>query len=190
MGQYYKAVNLDKKEFLRPDWLKLMEHSWIENDNVQSIELLLIEGGPWDKCRIVWAGDYADNEKEGTEFFKHNSEAVTEDNPTGETNIYGQCEDFVQLKFLIEAIPKDHIYLVNFDKKEYVDKTKLTATSDPDYILHPLPLLTCEGNGRGGGDFRGEDPKGLIGSWARNCIGLRNAIPEGFTELIFDLVEE
>lgn len=48
---------------------------------------------------------------------------------------------------------------------------------EDDYGLkiHPLPLLTCEGNGRGGGDFRteNEDYLKLIGSWARNRITIQ-----------------
>jgi hypothetical protein len=51
-------------------------------------------------------------------------------------------------------------------------------------------LLTCEGNNRGGGDFRGESD--LVGSWARDTISIESRkadIPKGYTELIFDLVE-
>jgi hypothetical protein len=50
---------------------------------------------------------------------------------------------------------------------------------------HPLPLLTCEGNGRGGGDYRGDSP--LIGSWARDIISVEEVKPEGFEELAFNL---
>jgi hypothetical protein len=47
--------------------------------------------------------------------------------------------------------------------------------------------LTCEGNGRGGGDYRGESP--LIGSWARDVISVSDTKPKDFEELVFDLVE-
>jgi hypothetical protein len=50
---------------------------------------------------------------------------------------------------------------------------------------HPLPLLTAEGNGRGGGDYRGESP--LIGSWARDVISVETEAPTDFEELLFDL---
>jgi len=57
------------------------------------------------------------------------------------------------------------------------------------YKIHPLPLLTCEGNGQGGGDFYGEDNKKLIGKWARNRISIESTKPKGYAELIFDLKE-
>lgn len=192
MGQYYRPVSLDTMEHLSPyafdNGAKLMEHSYIGNNYVAAVELLLIEGGRWDKHRIVWAGDYADGEKLDSPLF-HKKEHSAED--AEGYNLYELLDDSKELSFLITASPTDHIYLVNFDKKEYVDKTKIpniAGWSEPTQI-NPLPLLTAEGNGRGVGDFRGEDPNELIGSWARNRIGLRNAIPEGFTEVIFDLKE-
>ena len=66
MGQYYKPVNLDKKKFVYShdygNGLKLMEHSWIDNDFVAIVENLIKKGGDWYGDRIVWAGDYAKNE--------------------------------------------------------------------------------------------------------------------------------
>jgi hypothetical protein len=46
-----------------------------------------------------------------------------------------------------------------------------------------LPLLTAEGNGRGGGDYRGEN-ENLIGSWARDIISVEMEIPDGYDELV------
>jgi hypothetical protein len=79
-------------------------------------------------------------------------------------------------------------YVVNHTKKEFIDKNRVLKDTD-GYKIHPLPLMTCEGNGQGGGDFFGEDPKGLVGSWARDLISIEGQKPEGFTEIIFDLVE-
>lgn len=53
-----------------------------------------------------------------------------------------------------------------------------------------IPLLTNESNGMGGGDFGGNDPKDLVGSWARNHLSVELEIPEGYTELVFDLTED
>jgi hypothetical protein len=80
-------------------------------------------------------------------------------------------------------------YLVNHDKKQFVNKTNVPKDRD-GWRIHPLPLLTCEGNGRGGGDFRGDSD--LVGSWARDIISVestKSTIPKGYTELIFDLTE-
>ena len=43
-------------------------------------------------------------------------------------------------------------------------------------MIHPLPLLTCAGNGRGGGDFRSEDSR--VGTWFKDRIYTSNKLPE------------
>lgn len=195
MGQYYKPISLtqrnevrnwvyshnikerfkreDGKVFMMGSGLKLMEHSWLKNKFVQTVENLLIEGGDWYKKPLVWAGDYAD--LQGNE----------------EVNLYGRAVDALQLDIKGKSLPKKFIYIVNHTKKLYVDKTKVPGGEGEwaDWKIHPLPLLTAEGNGGGGGDYRGNDPKDIIGSWARNVISVEAVIPEGYEELIFDLVE-
>jgi hypothetical protein len=70
----------------------------------------------------------------------------------------------------------------------YINKTKIKSIPDwKGTKIHPLPLLTCEGNGRGGGDFRGEHD--LIGSWARDVISVEAVKPLNYKEVVFDLVE-
>jgi hypothetical protein len=174
MGQYYKAVILDKNKKKVNKWLlshdfgsglKLMEHSWVENEFVKSFERLILNKPE----HVVWGGDYADKCK-GLK-----------------TNVYDRCKDSNQ-------VPKNEVYpvsvlasryIINHTKREYVDKIRVPENDE--WFIHPLPLLTCEGNGRGGGDFRGDS--NLIGSWARDFISIGREIPEGFKELIFDLVE-
>jgi len=67
MGQYYMPISIDKKQFVYSheydNGLKLMEHSWIGNGFVGIVEDLIAEGGAWNGDRIVWAGDYADEDK-------------------------------------------------------------------------------------------------------------------------------
>ena len=176
MGQYYVAVNLDNMEHVGPhkydNGAKLMEHSYIGNNFVEAVEFLLIDDGQqkarWSGQRIVWAGDYAD-EEEGSD-----------------RTLY----DLVKgggLQMLIEAIPADYKYLVNLDKKEYVDKSKCPKYGEHDWSIHPLPLLTAEGNGRGGGDYCGNDD--YVGVWSRDRISLMKEIPEGYTELTPNFIE-
>ena len=211
MGQYYKPVILkeDKKTPIGFAYshdfgsgLKLMEHSWAKNDFVGFIESLLKKGMAFHKTPIVWAGDYADEEpfenipKEVVDLLIEDGYTLEEVKERG-ANLYSiashsapkirpnthKIEDFKILK------PKDTRYLVNHDKKVFVDKTKVPKDAD-GWQIHPLPLLTCEGNGRGGGDFhKGGD---LVGSWARDVIsveGKKSDIPKDYTEVIFDLVE-
>ena len=65
-------------------------------------------------------------------------------------------------------------YLVNHDTQQYVDKDKAGD-------IHPLPLLTAEGD-REGGDYRGSNEE-LVGIWARNILSAENEVPPGFAEL-------
>ncbi len=58
MGQYYKPINIDNKQWLysheyNHNGLKLMEHSWIGNDFVGAVMSLMVKGGDWFKKRIV-----------------------------------------------------------------------------------------------------------------------------------------
>src|SRR3972149_6463998 len=82
MGQYYKIVNLDKKEYLHPhkfgDGLKLLEFGCSSQGTLTALTLLLAKGngrgggdypsnnpliGSWAGDRIVIVGDYYDDEK-------------------------------------------------------------------------------------------------------------------------------
>ena len=90
-------------------------------------------------------------------------------------------------------------YLVNLDTNEFVDFRKVPVSSEGDWTdkkgkthhytmkIHPLPLLTCEGNGRGGGDYHKQNP--LVGKWARNRVVILSTKPKNGKEIVFDLVE-
>lgn len=174
MGQYYQPVNEDKGEHLYThdygNGLKLMEHSWMENNFVRTVENLLAPGQPWHKCHLTWAGDYGDR---AGELYK-----MSDDNR-------------------IKPLESEHYYryLINHDQKVYVDKDQVRGFTPQwgdgtEWKIHPLPLLTADGNGRGGGDFRGKDPNNLIGSWAGERISVSDIKPEeDYEVLIFDLVE-
>lgn len=180
MGQYYKPIILRPKQDGKQDevefwWyshdfkyklssgvevgsgLKLMEHSWINNKFVGEVECFLINRPE----RLVWAGDYADEE------------------PDGET-LYSKCDDKHKLSPTngLDLSVLKNIFVVNHDKKEFYKRpSKLyhyetdengRRRREYDWVVNPLPILTCEGNGRGGGDYHGEGE--LVGSWARDHI--------------------
>ena len=164
MGQYYKPTSVDKMESLYShdygQMSKLMEHSYIGNDFVAIAENLLSPEGKWYKNGFVWAGDYADVE------------------PSGDT-LYTLAEEIEGEE---EVHPKSTgRYIINHTDKDYVDKN-IVPQDEEGWKVHPLPLLTCEGNGRGGGDYRKDN--NWIGAWARHRISVENSIPEGYTELI------
>ena len=178
-----------------------MEHSWMENKFVGFIEEMLTQGKPFYKSPLVWAGDYADAEafetipketvadllKDGYSLEDIQRGVGLFSIATASTpKLLPSC-DTIDYKILPATQTR---YIVNHDKKEFVDKNKCKADSD-GWKIHPQPLLTCEGNSRGGGDFRG-DEKGLVGRWARNVISVERSkrlIPKDYKEIIFDLVE-
>jgi len=179
MGQYYKPVNIDTMEFLE-SWdfsnvAKLMEHSYVGNDFVNAVELLLIEGGRWDGNRLVWAGDYADEVQEGKGNYYELSGR--------ESNEHNQ----LKADGLIHACPDNYRYICNLDKNEYVDKNSMTPNAG-GWQIHPLPLLTADGNGRGGGDYHGTDVR-HVGSWKGDRLSIRTEVPTGFQEIKLQLRE-
>ena len=186
MGQYYKAVNIDNLEYVSSydfgNGAKLMEHSYISNNFVEAVEFLLIndgeEKGRWADSQIIWAGDYADYE------FNIGDDGDPAD------NYYSLVSDKgTRLKFLITAVPENYPYLVNHTEKEYVDKKKLpTFGENNDWMIHPLPLLVAEGNGRGGGDYHGLG-QDYVGRWARCIVNLMKEIPKEYTEIQPDFLE-
>lgn len=173
MGQYYKPAILQKGHgrFKVLAWayshefesgLKLTEHSWIGNNFVAVIENHLFR----NPQRLVWAGDYADPEKDS------------------KINIYQKCSNVESRKLSDSTMAKHkrHLrYIINHSKKEFVDLTHLAPTKftysgkDNIWHMHPMSLLTAEGNGRGGGDYSGADEK-MVGIWARDVISTDTTI--------------
>lgn len=139
MGQYYLTVILAEKsdkEYIRTyldasmydNGVKLVEHSYIGNNFMNVVENLIGPNGMFYRSRLVWAGDYADNE------------------PDSDKNLHNMCEgkDPFEYRGPLVSYP----YIVNHTKKVYIEKKDR---------FHPLSLLTAEGNGRGGGDYHGSN---------------------------------
>ena len=182
MGQYYKFIILgdtkknDKEVILlvlEPgkynEGGKLMEHSYINTDIMNTVEYLISKDGQFYKSRIVWAGDYADEEPE-------------EDTEEGPMNLYRLSDDYSS--YTGQEYHSFGRYIVNHTKKIYVDKERKSNNN----IIHPLPLLISEGNGSGGGDYSGNNQH-LCGSWALNVISMEEEITEGYEELVCDFEE-
>ncbi len=200
MGQYFKPIILGEKpkdgehETVKAwmyshsydNGLKLMEHSYQGNNFVSTFEKELTRRGNYYKSRVVWAGDYA-KEELGLKIIEEGKEY--------DANLYSLCNDENEIKPKV-AKTDDYPFIVNHTKKQFVDKNKVPEIQDWEGVkIHPLPLLTSEGNGQGGGDFRGEDENQIIGSWARDVISIEKESPlvmigtTDYTELIFDLKE-
>ena len=177
MGQYYFPIILGEKSekenirtFLDPtmynNGMKLTEHSYIGNNFMEIVENLISPSGMFYKSRLVWAGDYADVE------------------PDSERNLHSMCE--AKNPFISVNPDISYTYIVNHTKKVYI-YIKKNHSSDT-LTLHPLPLLTAEGNGRGGGDYNGPNMD-MVGTWARDVISMENEAPDyTLLECVFKIV--
>lgn len=202
MGQYYRPCVLKKNwktannpvlaSLLCYDFdngAKLMEHSYIGNWLVRSMEYLL--ANQFKGMPFVWVGDYADSvqTKTGEHDLYHDANTTIYKDYDGDGD--GKKEAYVKLRASIPvmyqgkewASPNSkegefnpymnypyYRYLVNYTKKQYCVMPKY---SKKEWRINPLPLLTCSGNGRGGGDYHNEDAR--VGSWAFDRIGITNS---------------
>jgi len=177
MGQYYHPTLLEKNQKTVLSWffaheylegLTLIETCYLKNHFVGAVESMLLN----QPHHVVWAGDYADKCK-GLE-----------------NNIYERCTEETKVN-PIDFPPTlvKEMFIVNHTTKQFIDKTKV-PTFNGGWQFHPLPFMTCEGNGRGGGDFYGEDKDNIIGSWARHLISIeKNAPGDEYKEVAFNIVE-
>lgn len=160
--------------------MKLMEHSWLANDFVNGV-LEAVWGNP---CAMAWVGDYADEHAD----FKG---AYT----TGVYNAVWGNEGLPEGAF--DQMPTTHRegFVVNRSKGVYIDLAEYekAATYSPrwdrehKWCIHPLPLLTAIGNGRGGGDYHG-DCMGMVGRWAMDFIEFTEERPEGMREIDYGVI--
>lgn len=167
MGQYFRPVIIDKKNSKKVvaslyahsynNGLKLMEHSYVGNNFVNAFTTLINdENGKYKGYPMAWAGDYSD-------------EVV------GDKNYYyialeqGTDENVKDLK------ANEYRYFINKTKKEFVDIEDCSKVED--MIVHPLPILTCLGNGRSHDYVPKEEDKEYIGSWATDVIVSSNKCP-------------
>ena len=179
--------------------LKLMEHAYIDNPVCNVVENYLKEKGgarlvwagdyadaepvkiPKEQAKQMWLNMVANGKTETsfTEFWAKSPD-VYKRNPNGE--LAGEClysladsQEDENGKTIRRAKPKIQAsaernnlrFLINRDKKQFVDLWDVPCIDG--YRVNPLPLLTAEGNGRGGGDYSGINEK-LVGSWARDFI--------------------
>ena len=167
MGQYYKFINLDKKEKCDRNRfpLKLTEHSYVGNDYCNDILTLL--SNEWKGDRVIHVGDYA----------SYNDPSITSHLISKLNREFNQTDSFYFYSDTFEDIEPNKVnnkirYVYNLDKKEYIDlyhQPIITIWYDDVKAgfakFNSFALLTACGNGQGGGDFSGCNEL-EIGSWA------------------------
>lgn len=168
MGQYFKGAVLKKNHKLAKqpvlfslssykfdNGAKLTEHSYIGNHYVNAyMNAISDDNGCFFGYPFVWIGDYADSIN-GKDYYDFT---------------YNVCDKSFKNFSKELDLNKYYKYLVNFSKKQYV---KLPEYDDKIWNMHPLPLLTAYGNGRGCGDYRNTDIEN-VGIWSFDRIGATN----------------
>lgn len=174
---------------------KLMEHSWIGNFYVDSIAKKIYK----KPNRVAWIGDYAYDledkylprtariniKKLGLEHFHR--EAYQYCYSDEDRADHYEAPVYEDITTFIPDIPCDPLdvkgkYLVNHDKKQYIDYDEYRHKSySQGWVVNPLPLLTAIGNDLGGGDYhRGCKFYNRVGYWALDLISIEDEAPEGY----------
>lgn len=204
MGQYYYPVLMTAKggktiaSFLSHDFdnngLKLTEHSYCGNAFVESVIAKAM--AQLKPVTLAWVGDYADYDEDlarrpddgtGRDYkaIFHRAFRATE---TDKGRVGPDDAEILEYLKLADNVV---IYDLALRQKvsvrryrEHVIAHRAETGSEPsweedeDFILHPLPLLTCIGNGKGGGDYWGTCMES-VGSWALHPIAI---LPEGLPD--------
>ena len=195
MGQYYRAIakkpngrldvyNRDVIRNGKPEYMmaKLCEHSWWLNDFVNGVCLDVYNSKAPN--RLAWIGDYADTFLNCFDLKEHNGL-----NQRQIHRLYKRCWECDGRAVETTGFTLDGLFLINHTKKQYIDCAKFYNNSvmDDEWCFHPLPLLTCIGNGLGGGDYcspTDESTEDYVGAWAWDEISIADKPVAGFTEIL------
>lgn len=202
MGQYFRAMTQQaNKRFVvyNRDVIiggtkeytpaKLTEHSWWLNPFVNAVSETL-----YNTARhVVWLGDYSQN--------------FMADHPAGFNGLsparvqgwdkicWGEPDRSIAIQETDFTLERK--FLVNLTKTRYFDcdtyfRNSVMRSTGSDWCLHPLPLLTCIGNGCGCGDYNhpsADSTFDLVGTWAYDELCITDDKPADCTEL-FPLFKE
>lgn len=242
MGQYYRpVVTMNGKttifgnrtalqtpeaieEFKRNEYsnyhgLKILEHSWWENDLVKGVIGRLYN----KKGRVAWIGDYTEEEiitsNDGTqaplsamELYAGHIYARTPDGEFAKDSRGYKIEledeplpaNVKRYKGFVRFNPNFSLngkVIINLTRKEYLncETYKSKSMTDDGWCINPLPLLTSTGGDQGGGDYHEGHPYAQeVGRWAYDEIIIKDLEPariaklekQGFTELKIFFNEE
>jgi len=176
MGQYFKAVIKEKRHRVWKSfsprtfnsWRKFFEHDYVTNNYVLYIKDLIYNV----PTRVVWAGDYAENEVGKDENLY---------NLAKEQTINGSIENLIDYLRANQKVGA-YRYLVNESKGIFLDYTKVRE-NDYGYSLDPMPILCAEGCM----EYDGNNCV-LWGTWARDFIYTTDKKPENYKEIVPDFL--
>lgn len=180
MGQYYTPyVQRGRKiktyySHRYGNGLKLMEHSYIGNNFVNAVCNEIFDA----PAHVVWCGDYAE-----VEDFKNTKENRAK-------RIIAKCEknyDMVKDGNEVFGWDNKEYFLINVTKKQYIAIDNEEGSWGAK--IHPLPLLTAVGNGKGGGDYRGINEE-QVGIWADDVLYITDNPPKDYGRIEIPFYEE
>jgi hypothetical protein len=207
MGQYYLAVivrksdmrpvaylppskvpsqvHLNNNEFepksARTDFLKMVEHARLDTTTTLVVEWYLSPDGPYGDGTygLVWAGDYGPESAPGGKTLNDYVYDLLESDDIVKPELLSWKTAFETHSLKRGEIlnAKSWRYIVNHTKKTYLDKAVLSF--EDNCLFHPMCILTSQGNGCGGGDYRGLNET-RASLWAYDVVGVCNEIPFGY----------
>jgi hypothetical protein len=205
MGQYFRPCIIDDDRNVIQSLysheygfgLKLWEHGMLDELFTSLFESLLALDGA---RRVVWAGDYAPEEPEELEwtdeegethrgklnlFSRARNESVVHFEVEREGNVYYSGFEGPTVPVPVKITSESHPYLLNHDKRLYVDKRTIAESRWRGERRHPLVVLTLEASGPEYYFEEGESMEelALVGSWARDRISVGTSAPEDWEEL-------
>lgn len=183
MGQYYKVVNIDKKEYMySTGGIKLME--WSYNRNPLVLNIMKKLANEWKCDRVFVVGDYAlstdriDNDSNEKDYDYDLLEKIEkeldiydkEDGGYPITLYHFADKNYQEIK--LEKIEnEEYKYIYNHKRKEFINLEHCPLAwlyKDKNNFIQvkvsPISLLLALGNGMGGGDYWGNN-ENLVGRY-------------------------
>ena len=215
MGQYYIPTILGKRYGISAtlyshdygNGLKLMEHSYLGNNFVNAVSLKIYH----QPMRVAWIGDYSDDypDDDSAEREPYQTKLTKAEFMRIYEKVWSPNRSYKKIQpeplgGFDDPSKFDGYYLINHSRNAYVDlgeyekangwveewTDRYGKRNSWRTVVHPLPLLTACGNGRGGGDYHGCYPdQDKVGTWAFDVIELASYKPVGFTKEIYNFKE-
>ena len=192
MGQYYKVINLDKKEYMYSDGgIKLME--WSYNRNPLVLNLMKKLANEWKGDRVFVVGDYAlsrdriddengitkkDYDYELLKKIENELDIYDKEDEGYPITLYSYADKNYREIKLEKIEDEEYKYIYNHKRKEYIDLDHCPLAwlykEKNDYIqvkVSPISILLALGNGMGGGDYCGNNYD-LVGKYINDVQDL------------------
>lgn len=181
MGQYYGVLMSVRKKWQRYDvrtktsgfvGYKLTEHSWWLNPVPNAVAEMALKR----HVRVAWVGDYSAHCISPNPNLSQETMDLLYDMAWGSHRL-------TEGQLVGGELTLNGLFVNNHTKGVFLDCSKYYERSLRDgWCVHPLPLLTALGNGRGGGDYRGNDIE-RVGTWAWDEISVSGEPVNGFKEV-------